>query len=270
MTIELANKPKGDYSIIEGDDYTVTAIGAYAFAPINDIGNITQEELEYLASIINGDIDYGPTNIEVPETLLTIGDGAFMYCTNSVNIDLNICKNLLSIGVGAFTGYYSLLSITIPENVNTIGRAAFSDCKNLFELNYNAIALNDLEYGNSVFQSIGEDSTGVKVTIGMDVKRIPTYIFWPYTDAYYPNVIELNILSDNIEYIGEGAFSGLHYDHIVVLNSSYVYLNYLSGALFSTATTVRVLASIDDGSNTYLNDNFTKTTEGEYNVYTKN
>lgn len=189
MTIELANKPKGDYSIIEGDDYTVTAIGAYAFAPINDIGNITQEELEYLASIINGDIDYGPTNIEVPETLLTIGDGAFMYCTNSVNIDLNICKNLLSIGVGAFTGYYSLLSITIPENVNTIGRAAFS---------------------------------------------------------------------------------GLHYDHIVVLNSSYVYLNYLSGALFSTATTVRVLASIDDGSNTYLNDNFTKTTEGEYNVYTKN
>lgn len=108
----------------------------------------------FAASILVGDEIICLSNLNrviLPDTLVTIGEYAFFYCTNLTGIDIpdsvteidryafSCCGNLTSvtipdsvttIGMDAFaeTG---ITSIDIPDSVTTIGDLAFRDCKNL-------------------------------------------------------------------------------------------------------------------------------------------
>ena len=81
----------------------------------------------------------------------------------------------------------------------------------------------------------------------------------------------------NVTSIDFSAFRDCNNLNTVTIESADVYNIATStsnaGELLAKATTIKVRSSIDDGSNTYLNDNFTKTTEvidgKTYNVYTK-
>ena len=90
--------------------------------------------------------------IEIPSTVLNIGNYAFYKCSGltSINLPQNLsqiqdyvfydCSNLTSvtipnsvtsIGNSAFSGCYSLTSMTIPNSVTSIGNSAFSNCDGL-------------------------------------------------------------------------------------------------------------------------------------------
>lgn len=71
-------------------------------------------------------------HLVVEEGVTTIGDWAFLSCTNLVDVVLP--DSLLEICFGAFDCCEALASITIPENVRSIGAQAFVDCNSLTEI----------------------------------------------------------------------------------------------------------------------------------------
>ena len=84
-------------------------------------------------------------NIEIPNSVTSIGDYAFRSCRNLANIE--IPNSVTSIGDYAFEFCENLTSIVIPNSVTSIGNAAFEGCVNLA----------NIEIPNSV-TSIGEDA----------------------------------------------------------------------------------------------------------------
>ena len=73
------------------------------------------------------------TNINIPNSVTTIGKGAFSHCDSLTSI--NIPNSVTTIGISAFWGCDSLTNINIPNSVTTIGKCAFSDCKSLTNIN---------------------------------------------------------------------------------------------------------------------------------------
>ena len=68
-------------------------------------------------------------NYSIPNSVTSIGDGAFAGCTSLTSI--TIPDSVTSIGDGAFAGCTSLTSITIPDSVTSIGDSAFYGCTSL-------------------------------------------------------------------------------------------------------------------------------------------
>ena len=64
------------------------------------------------------------TSVVIPDSVTSIGTGAFSTDTSLSNVVLS--KNLEKIGDGAFINNESLSSITLPNSLKTIGRYAFS------------------------------------------------------------------------------------------------------------------------------------------------
>ena len=127
--------------------------------PGNDvIGSLTIPEIakdgdtEYTVTSIGGCGFYscsGLTSVEIPNSVTSIGDGAFSECPNfeTLSLDcenigswfsgitsiktLNIGDNVKTIGESAFRGCSGLTSVEIPASVTSIGENAFSGCSGL-------------------------------------------------------------------------------------------------------------------------------------------
>ena len=69
------------------------------------------------------------TAYQIPNSVTSIGDSAFRWCSNLTNIA--IPDSVTSIGDEAFSYCGILTSITIPNSVTSIGYYAFSGCSSL-------------------------------------------------------------------------------------------------------------------------------------------
>ena len=107
-TVEVAENP-GGYSgdivipeqvIIEGESYTVAAIGDYAFEGCREL-----------------------TSIDISEGVASIGMRSFIACSKLTSVDFP--TNLKSIGEEAFVTCQNLTSIVVPERATLIGKKAF-------------------------------------------------------------------------------------------------------------------------------------------------
>jgi len=105
-------------------------------------------------------------NITIPDSVETIGEGAFAYCKSLSSVNLGENSGLNSIKDGAFLNS-SIRSINIPGSVKAIGREAFRNCGNLNSVNFGENShLNSI--GNSVFLG----SSIRKITIPDSVQTI--------------------------------------------------------------------------------------------------
>lgn len=110
----------------------------------------------------------GLKEIEIPDTVTSIGDGAFGYCAGLTKI--TIPDNVTSIGENAFEGCSGLEEVQLPEGLNSIGDSAFEQCTSLTSVK---IPGGVTEWPDSLFEgctSLAEINIPDKVTsLGRDI-----------------------------------------------------------------------------------------------------
>ena len=115
-----------------GEDYTVTGIGNYAFMDCVKLQNIvlpnTIQEVGY--SAFQGCILL--KNITLPQSVVKVGSNGFKGCISLEKIELSRIKEITS---GCFNGCVSLEYIQIPNSVTEIS-GSFDGCSSLKTLSF--------------------------------------------------------------------------------------------------------------------------------------
>ena len=125
------------------DNAVVTSIGKNAFAESNLFESITIPDS--IVSIGQGAFDFcgdlskvyinsleNWCKIDFPYSYANpLSLGADLYVDNKLVTDVTIPDGVKSIGKYAFCGYSSLKSISFPSSIRSIGEGAFYDCPNL-------------------------------------------------------------------------------------------------------------------------------------------
>jgi hypothetical protein len=100
-------------------------------------GNTVYDSRENCNAIIetaSNTLINGCKNTTIPNSITSIGDGAFLYCSSLTSI--TIPNSVTGIGKGAFEGCSSLTSVTIGNSVTSIGGYAFYYCSGLNSITY--------------------------------------------------------------------------------------------------------------------------------------
>ena len=221
----------------------VRSIGDFAFSDCRGLEKITVESgnscydsRDNCNSIIDTETNtliVGCKNSVIPNSVTSIGDGAFRGCSGLT--ELTLPNSITSIGDFAFSGCSGLTELILPSSVTSIGDYAFYGCSGLTELTLpNSVTsigdrafaycsgLTELTLPNSV-RSIGDYAFSgcsglTELTLPNSVTSIGDCAFYGCT-----GLTEL-ILPNSVSSIGDIAFtycSGLEKITVESGNSCY-------------------------------------------------
>ena len=175
------------------DELPVTAILEYAFSYCEGIKSVT-----------------------IPDSVSSIGSGAFYGCSNLVFVD--IVGEITEICESTFSDCVSLTSISFPETLTTIGNSAFDSCTSLVSINlpdsvtfldefafYQCTELTSIHFPESL-DTIG--SYAFSDCGKLFFEQFPLKLTTIGENAFY-NCSSLTsvTISDNVKSLGSGAFS---------------------------------------------------------------
>lgn len=197
---------------------SVTNIGKDAFSICRSVSSIvvdsnnpiydSRNDCNTIIETSTNTLIKGCNNTIIPNSVASIGDGAFWSCTRLITI--TIPESVTSIGDDAFCHCESLKSITIPEGVTSIGNSTFFYCNGLTSI---TIPESVTSIGNYAFKTC-ESLTSITIpnsvkSIGMsafDYCSKLSYIF--YKGTTYTNKTRLtNALSSNGVSVGYAPFT---------------------------------------------------------------
>lgn len=170
--------------------------------------------------------------------------GAFQNCVNIINVETQLSSiekivdeeqnvavnNGYLIGAYAFSGCEALSSVTMTDVLTEIGECAFKDCINmslvtiplrvtkigarafantqkLRNVNFNAEYCGDFVEGSDVFLDAGKMQSGVILTIGNAVRKVPAYFFETSEESKLSEVKMVSVASAILQSIGRHAFN---------------------------------------------------------------
>ena len=136
------------------------------------------------------------TTVTGMKNVTEIGDNAFYNCSNLVNIKLP--ENLAEIGSYAFDNC-SQLKVDLPGNIVKIGEGTFRDCKSLTEI---TIPKSLTDCSSDIFSGCSNLKT-IKFEKG--ITTIPAYLFRGY-GSWFDGLEEIDI-PETVTTIGEYAFN---------------------------------------------------------------
>ena len=191
---------------------SVTSIGNYAFSDCSglekitvDRGNKRYDSWGNCNSIIDTETNtliVGCKNSVIPNSVTSIGDGAFRGCRGLT--ELTLPNSVTSIGDCAFYGCTGLTELILPNSVSSIGDIAFTYCSGLEKIT--------VESGNSCYDSRDNcnsiiDTEFNTLIVGCKNSVIPNSVTSIGYYAFYgcSGLTELT-LPDSVASIGDGAF----------------------------------------------------------------
>ena len=210
----------------EGCEYSVVAIGSYAFSrcvflntikipeSVIAIENHAFTDCEKLESIV---IPEGITKIKdnvfddcsslksvkLPTNITAIGRSAFSGCSALDSILLP--DSLEIIGSNAFDGCSSLKSITIPEKVESWGYGTFDDCSSLKSVQWNS---KDESWWYDDSPAFGHYNSITSITFGEGIERIPNGL------CKSMDSLKIVTLPASLKRIDDDAFSGCNVERV--------------------------------------------------------
>lgn len=129
-----------DYEIVDGGVTITKYKGKDSNVVIpEDIKGVPVVEVGFYAFEADGNVK----TISLPESVTSIGEGAFLSC--SALEQINLPTGLTEIGEGAFAGCASISEITVPAAVKRIHEGAFAGCTSLKIL---TVLSTELKYEN--------------------------------------------------------------------------------------------------------------------------
>ena len=153
------------------------------------------------------------------EALFTMDGGEIVdftsYGKSHQKSDLIIPEKIGGVTVTSIGGYAfdgaTATRLSIPKTVTSIGDSAFKNMVNCKTVEFLPKNCADFSSNHFAFLALGEDTNGVQIVFGKDVRRIPAYLFQPYSYDYHPANIASVTFAENAvcEEIGNNAFNTL-------------------------------------------------------------
>uniref|UniRef100_UPI004028E7DB leucine-rich repeat protein n=1 Tax=Eshraghiella crossota TaxID=45851 RepID=UPI004028E7DB len=142
----------------------------------------------------------GLEEIDIPETVTTIGDDAFLNCKNLTTV--TGMKNVTEIGWSAFDGCNKLVNINLPSKLRKLSGLTFMNCKNITEITIPK-SLTDCGYG--IFSGCSNLKT---INFEKGISVIPSNLFRgaeEYGYSWFDGLEEIDI-PETVTTIGDDAF----------------------------------------------------------------
>ena len=142
----------------------------------------------------------GLEEIDIPETVTTIGSGAFYNCKNLTTV--TGMKNVTEIGWSAFGGCNKLVNINLPSKLRKLSGLTFMNCKNITEITIPK-TLTDCGYG--IFSGCSNLKT---INFEKGISVIPSNLFRgaeEYGYSWFDGLEEIDI-PETVTTIGMKAF----------------------------------------------------------------
>ena len=213
--------------------------------------------------------------VTIPASVTSIGENPFSSCSNlegivveEGNSDYYIEENCL-IENSTKTLITGFNNSTIPSDIKIIGGYAFRNCSGLTSI---SLPSSLTSIGRNAFSSCSGLTGELNLGECTSLTSIGDYAF--YNCSGLTSISLPSSLTD----IGSSAFNNCINLTEVIIDSEYVNTNATStsacGSLLKNATTIKVLTSLDDGTNSYITTNFTKGPtevigDKNYTVYSK-
>lgn len=222
----------GDNYIIPSTLVSVTItdsnVPEYAFSQCSNIQTVT---IGNAAVVYDNAFSYcsSLTQVNLPETLTSIGENAFYNCSSLSQIELP--SSLTNIAQSVFSSCSALESIVIPSSVTSIGSGAFSYCYGIKEINLPSA------YGDSFSNLFGYSMPSELKKITFGSTTVPSNYF-----SGWSNVEE--IVLENTTEIGSYAFNSCSSLKSITLPSTLTTINDWAFSYCSSLSSVVLPSSL--------------------------
>ena len=195
----------------------VKVIGEYAFSDCAILSNINVPVVEEIKTGAFSRYDtyaYAPTfsYIALPDTLHTIGEGAFLGCEGL--LEIKIPASVEKISDYTFAYCLNLYEVELPTTLKSIGTYSFAGCSKLTTINLeNVEVFSDYAFTSDALLTIADLSNAKTIGYGAFANtQISGEINAPKLekvgDFAFQNTLLTKVYAPNLTHIGDSAFEG--------------------------------------------------------------
>ena len=162
--------------------------------------------------------------VNIHNSLVGINEGAFSECTSLTTF--NMYDTVGYFGDQIFYGTNKLKSITLPNNELTLGGYAFLECNSLQEIKFNENTyfseINGSIFENTELAKFVVDSNNPHYSTSADGKYLLSKDGKKIIFAAFANISGELTIGDEYAEIGNGAFTGVKIEKLIITNPNLV------------------------------------------------